>query len=225
MKHTPATKPFATMIFLLVLIFGVVYTDGKTGNENKSCKEGPKGSTICPPPTPAPTVAPTAQPTLEDVQFTFENETIKFLNVANVSADDMESLFVIQKEWFETYFREQQDRRGLQDRRRDSRDITTDFEFVAQNVTNSTDDGKPTNEVTYNQVIGFGPNRRRLVEINIEDIDEVYQVSTSIYRDMEALDNLATELRENVTSFSNLESIVKFAPPTLSCGFLCQEIP
>ena len=214
------------MIFLLVLLFlGVVYTEGKTGKSRK------------PPPTPAPTVAPVDRKGTqkEVVQFTFENETIKFLNVATITEDDVDSLFAIQKEWFENYFREQQGRRwmqqqqqrGLQDRRRDSRDITTDFEFVAQNVTNSTDDdGKPNNEVTYNQVIGFGPttSTRRLVEINIDDIDEVYRVSTSIYQDMDALDTLATELRENVTSFSELESIVKPIGPPLEY-FLMQVLP
>lgn len=228
-----AAKP---VILLLMLILSCMNTDahrycGKGSKKSYGCTPEP---TTAPSPAPSlvpsslPSLAPSSQPSPTPIKITFSNETIKLLNLPVVSLDDIDSFFVVQKEWLEEYFRDQDrrwmQRRGLQDRRRDSRDITTEFEFVAQNVTYN-EDGKPTNEVTYDQVIGFGPSRRRLIEINTDDIDEVYQVSTKIYRDREALDDLTTELRENITSFSSLEGIEKFAPPSLACGTLCQSIP
>lgn len=192
------------MILLLVLLLcGAHHTEAKTGKQ--------------------PTLAPTQEP----VEFTFTNETIDFVNVANLPDEDIDDLLVRKKDWFENYYREQgrrwMQRRQLQDRLRDSSDIFTEFEFVAQNVTYSMD-GIPTNKITYNQVIGFSPSGRRLIEINIDDIDEVYQRATSIYWDAEAVEELADTLREEVPSFSSLETIVKFVPPDLVCGKLCQEL-
>ena len=204
MKSRPATKPSATMILLLVLLLcRVHHAEAKTGKQ--------------------PTLAPTQEP----FEYTFPNETIDFVNVENLPDEDVDDLFVRKKDWFEKYYREQvrrwMQRRHLQDRLRDSSDITTEFEFMAQNVTYSMD-GIPTNQITYNQVIGFGPGRRRLIEINIDDINEVYQVATSIYWDAEAVEELAETLREEIPSFSSLETIVKFVPPDLVCGRLCQEL-
>ena len=230
------TRSWANVVVIgLFLIICTIRSDAAQTNvyarkkdKKKSCKEGSK------------------HPECANVEITFESEKIYLGNVSVIPMEDIDALFEIQKDWLETYFREQDRRlRGLQsnDRRRDSRDITTQFEFVRQNSTIGPD-GKPTNEVTYNQNIGFGPSSRRhlhryhhrrdrrsrrryLVEINVDNPSEVYQVSTRPYRDPEALNELTGTLRENVDSLSSMEGIYKLFDPVrvqspLDCGSFCE---
>lgn len=226
-------------VYMLILYARHGYTNAassKISKSGKSCKSKSSKSTkssdrACtskptPSPTPSPTPVPTlpltplptstpsSQPSQEDIQLSFTNETITYVNVLEVPDNDIAELFAIQKGWYEAFYRDK-GRRRL-DRRRDARDITTEFEFVAQTVT-TPESGSPTNEVTYNQVIGFLPSRRRrLVEFNVDDTDEVLDVTNRIFRDQNALDDLASLLRKGVQSFSKLESVFKFKPKSSS---------
>lgn len=153
---------------------------------------------------------PAPSPPPEDIQLSFTGEKIYYVNVKEIPDHDISALFAYKTDWYESYYRKG-NRRQLQ-RRRDSRDITTQFEFVAQNVTTD-GSGTPTNEVTYNQVIGFGPTgRRELVVFDVDDMDEARNVIEKIYRDEDALENFAETLRRCVDSFAKLEVIYKYGP-------------
>lgn len=243
----PALSWTTTLLGILLIIYTVCASASDPTNaiarkkdKSKSCKDGDSQhpEQCATKPTTQPASAPTSSLPSTDDEITFENESIYLANVIVLPMEDIDALFQIQKNWLETYVREQDRRwfrgRRLQNRRRDSRDIITQFEFVRQDTTTGAD-GKPTNKVTYNQNIGFLPSRRRkrrvnrnLEEINLDNPVQVYEVSTRAYRDLEALNELARTLQENVDSLTSMEGIyklfdpVRVQPPLVGCGSLCE---
>lgn len=152
--------------------------------------------------------------------------------LVNVGELDTEEVFeweIAIERWYIKYYHTQNclgQHRRLQ-RRRDSRDISTNIEFVTQQVAYD-DDGMPMNEIAYNQRISFtesqdsinfdgSPDEESMgsrgevasheyVGVNPVEIDNLTaeEITVLPFRDDKANECLTDRLREKIDAFKNM---------------------
>jgi hypothetical protein len=162
--------------------------------------------------TPSPTAAPSP---LLALNTTLRDISITMVNVSKLSDAEVAEWVNVQAAWFVRYFKGEMRRRGrFLQRQRDSRGITTEIEFVGQEVTSDAS-GMPSNAIVFNQIIGFeeppasidaGPTKAPTGASPL-DIDNLSAEELAIapFEDIKANTKLALELRSKIVSFENVK--------------------
>ena len=140
--------------------------------------------------------------------------TVILRNAATLSPPELEELEKLMEEWFSTYYEGescQRRRRHLQ-RIRDDRVVSTDIEFVRQDVTYD-ENGVPTNTITYNQEITYADGTTETLvcgaapePVNLEDLTP-QEVATLPFEDFGYSQELVGEVQEKIEALRSADIV------------------
>ena len=144
-------------------------------------------------------------------------------NAAVLSPPELDELETLMEDWFSDYYNDdeescqQRQRRYLQ-RIRDDRVVTTDIEFVRQDVTYD-ENGVPTNTITYNQQITYADGSTETIvcsggggdpetpqPVNLENLTPE-DVAALPFEDFGYSQELVEDVQEKIVTLRSVEGI------------------
>ena len=176
-------------------------------NEDCSGSDAPSSR-----PTTSPSIAPSSAPPPRGSTRTVAVKDIstRMVNVGLLTEEEIVKWKKVTKKWFESFFKKggnRKRRRSLQ-RQRDAREITTEIEFVSQEVTVD-DDGVSSNEIVYNQQITYTTDPHEDDKTSEGDTDfeslSAEEIAALPYQESSSNTQLALELAQNIDSFENVQ--------------------